>query len=627
MPSRAEALYTRVRDAARVAALFHSGRATFLSLGRVVAIGGVIGLAILTRVRNLGNPGWGGVAVLGAAFVVLVIFHDRVLKKKDVEDRRVAWAEAGLARLADRWSHPVTEGDPKNQDGHPYGGDLDLFGERSLFQSLDTTRTREGRALLASWLRAGATPAEIRARQSGARALALESGDTLREGLGVEGALLGDDPPELAPLLTWAEKTPEWNPGPLVQVVALVLPAFTMGHLLLGGALPMLPRWLWLVSLGLQIALTTSLRPSINASIEACSNHQGALARFEKMFAVVEGAKLDEPSLVKLRASMEGASADSRALAFVVSFVDARRNDGFRLFIGPMLAWDLNCALALERWRRRAGVRLRAHLSALSRIEALTALSTRAFERPEDAFPEIVEDAVTLDAKALAHPLLPRAKVVANDVTLEDEGSILLVTGSNMSGKSTLLRAVGTNVVLALAGAPVRAQSMRCSPFAVQTSMRVSDSLSDGVSHFLAELLRLKAVVDAADDATKTMGPPVLFLLDEILHGTNSRERHLGARAIVRHLVAARAAGAVSTHDLALAALETECPGKVKNVHFREQVGPGPDGKETMTFDYRLRTGVVDSSNALRLMRIVGIDVTIPEESAGESEAVAAETS
>jgi DNA mismatch repair ATPase MutS len=170
---------------------------------------------------------------------------------------------------------------------------------------------------------------------------------------------------------------------------------------------------------------------------------------------------------------------------------------------------------------------------------------------------------------------------------------------------------MGTNVVLALAGAPVRAKSLRTSSFAVWTSMRVRDNLSEGVSHFLAELQRLKAVADAADAASSAGARPVLFLLDEILHGTNSRERHLGAQGIVRKLVTRRATGAISTHDLALGALEKELPGKVRNVHFREQVET-VDGKETMTFDYQLRTGVVTSSNALRLMRIVGLDVVVP---------------
>jgi len=283
-----------------------------------------------------------------------------------------------------------------------------------------------------------------------------------------------------------------------------------------------------------------------------------------------------------------------------------------------MLAWDLNCAIALERWRAKGGGRLRGDLDALARLEALVALGTRAFERPHDAWPELVEDNVHMEFRAekLGHPLIAPSKVVRNDVHVgAGAASVLLVTGSNMSGKSTLLRAVGANVVLALAGAPVRASSMRTSPFSVHTSMRVRDSLSEGVSHFFAELQRLKQVVDAADAATRDAGArPVLFLLDEILHGTNSRERHLGARAIVRHLAASKACGAVSTHDLALAALESEVPGKVANVHFREQVSRDSSGKETMTFDYALLPGVVTSSNALRLMRIVGIDVPIPEE-------------
>jgi DNA mismatch repair ATPase MutS len=223
-----------------------------------------------------------------------------------------------------------------------------------------------------------------------------------------------------------------------------------------------------------------------------------------------------------------------------------------------------------------------------------------------------VHDRPALDATGLAHPLLDPAKAVRNDVALGALGEVLLVTGSNMSGKSTLLRAMGTNVVLALAGAPVRATGLRTLPFDVRTSMRIRDDLHAGVSHFFAELRRLKEVVDVANDDAATRARPVLYLLDEILHGTNSRERHLGAAAIVRHLTERRACGAVSTHDLALGALEQELAGKLRNVHFEEQVRTAEDGTETMSFDYRLRSGVVASSNALRLMRIVGIDVPLP---------------
>jgi DNA mismatch repair ATPase MutS len=288
----------------------------------------------------------------------------------------------------------------------------------------------------------------------------------------------------------------------------------------------------------------------------------------------------------------------------------------WKLFVGPLLSWDLNCAIALERWRAHGGLHIAEHLEILTRIEALAALGNRAWERPDDAWPSIPggHDAeVVFQGEGLAHPLIPDGKAVRNDVILTGAGAVLLVTGSNMSGKSTLMRAIGANVVLALAGAPVRARHLRTSPFATWTSMRIRDDLASGISHFFAELRRLKAFVDAADAATGARpevgaAPPVLFLLDEILHGTNSRERHLGAQAVVRRLAERNACGAVSTHDLALAALEEELPKRVRNVHFREQVEK-VDGVETMTFDYVLRPGVVTSSNALRLMRIVGLDV------------------
>jgi DNA mismatch repair ATPase MutS len=262
--------------------------------------------------------------------------------------------------------------------------------------------------------------------------------------------------------------------------------------------------------------------------------------------------------------------------------------------------WDVHCAFALLGWRARAGERVRAWLDALGEVEALGSLAGFAFEHPAFAWPELTPGPL-LEARAVGHPLLPEARRVGNDVRLPVAGRALVVTGSNMSGKSTMLRALGVNAVLAFAGAPVCAVTMRIGAARVATSMRIEDSLEEGVSHFYAELRRLKRVLDWAGEKGR---PPVLFLLDEILHGTNSRERVLGACAVVRELVGCGALGAVSTHDLGITALERELGGKVENVHFEEQV----EG-EAMTFDYVLRPGIVQSSNALRLMRAVGIAV------------------
>jgi len=302
-----------------------------------------------------------------------------------------------------------------------------------------------------------------------------------------------------------------------------------------------------------------------------------------------------------------GVVREMAELERVVGFVEARRNEVFKLFIGPVLMWDVHCAVRLDRWRRRTGSEVKGWFSALGQLEAFASLAGFTFDRPSHGWPEPGPEA-KLVASGVGHPLIDGARRVGNDVTLPGPGRALVVTGSNMSGKSTLLRALGTNVVLANMGAPVAAKSFIFGFFTLATSMRIRDSLEDGVSHFYAELQKLKRVVDLARHP-----PPLLFLLDEILHGTNSRERIIGARSVIQGLVKLGALGAVSTHDLGIAELAELLPGSVKNVHFQEQVNA--DG--TMTFDYHLRDGTVQSSNALRLMRAIGLDVPLDDVSAG----------
>jgi DNA mismatch repair ATPase MutS len=300
-------------------------------------------------------------------------------------------------------------------------------------------------------------------------------------------------------------------------------------------------------------------------------------------------------------------------LGRIVSFVDARQNEFFALFVSPVLLWDVHCAVALEAWRARAGKAASSWFSALSEMEGYASLATFAFENPDYAYPELSEKAV-YEAEALGHPLLRRGVRRGNDVSLEQRGSGLVITGSNMSGKSTLLRALGTNAVLARTGAPVCAKKLVIGHLVVATSMRVRDSLDEGVSRFYAELKKLKVVLDTARTYTNPSGPALFYLLDEILHGTNTRERLIGARAIVKELCALGAMGAVSTHDLALGDLEAELGGRMRNVHFEEQV----EG-DVMSFDYALRQGVVKSSNALRLMHLVGLDVIAPDDPQSEA--------
>jgi hypothetical protein len=545
---------------------------------------------------------WTGLVCVAVAFIGLVVVHANVHAAIERASSAVRFHERGLARLDLAWDRLSATSERFRSPDHPFSVDLDIFGRASLMQAVDATETSFGEGRLARLLsmeEPGTFPDEVAARQVAVRDMAARG--AFREALATAGGVLASDKPDPAPMLAWAEAQGDapdglvwiaWPPPILLAVVVALSPA-----------LHLRPSTVTLIVLA-QIVLGLLVGVRTAPMLEAVSARQSSATRWRAMVAAIEAEPFEAPLLVRLRGRLLGkgrpASVEIAALERIVGFVDARRNEVFRFLIGPLLMWDAHCALALVRWRSRAGPRLRECLDALGEVEALASLASFAFEHPEFAWPELSVSAV-LDARALGHPLIPADRRVGNDIGFPAAGHALVVTGSNMSGKSTLLRAIGLNVVLANAGAPVCAASMRTGPARVATSMRITDSLEQNVSHFYAELKRLKRVLDLALGDSRA---PVVFLLDEILHGTNSRERILGARSIVRDLLSRGAMGAVSTHDLGIAALADELRGRVENVHFEEQVHG-----EAMTFDYVLRPGVVHSSNALRLMRAVGIRV------------------
>lgn len=567
---------------------------------------------------NAPKQTWFGVVACVAIFAALVVVHARVHAQKDRAALAMRFHERALARMDGKWRSFPSTGERWAVSTHPYAGDLDIFGRASLFQRLDATSTRYGEEVLARWLAgddwSSASTADhaelVEKRQAAVRDLAPRV--VLREQLSALGALIeeSDEKPDPRPFVMWAGQSGSNAGGRLPKglgVVALVLPLLTIGTLI-AGTMGLLPWLVFLAPFAVSVVVLGALRSKIQPALEVASSKESALSRYGAMLKLLEEENFEAPMLVGLqnRLKESGASAtrEMAALSRIVSFVDARHNEVFQFFIGPALMWDLWCALALERWRERVGKASFGWFRALAELEALCSLAGFAFENPDYAFPEIVSRA-TFEAEALGHPLIDDDKRVANDVTIAGPGHALVVTGSNMSGKSTLLRAIGINTVLANAGAPVCARALRLGRLRVATSMRVSDSLEEGTSRFYAELKKLKLVLDLARAHAKdaSLGT-VLFLLDEILHGTNTRERLIGARAILKELIVCGAMGAVSTHDLGLGDLENEMPDKVKNVHFEEQV----EG-DVMSFDYRLRQGIVQSSNALRLMKIVGLDV------------------
>jgi len=586
---------------------------TGISRFAVAVAGGILLIAVFA----LGwlRPGWLAVPVV--AFLVLSYWHQRVTRALHRARRAITYYERAIDRVDDRWHSFGDPGSRYLDDNHPNARDLDLFGKDSLYQLLCTARTRSGKDLLASWLLAPALPEEVRARQAAVAELTPML--DLREDL----ALLGADVPagvDLVQLADWGEAAPILVSRGL-RLVALALAA--LGVAALGWLVVMFstyvsergipdavswalgPGVLPLVGAGvLELALALWLRDRVKRVLAPLERRAHDLAVFHGVLARLEQEQFHSPRLVQLRAALEttGQAPSERIeqLLALIELLDSKRNMYFAPFAALML-WTTQLALALEAWRVAAGPHIRRWLEAVAQFESLGALATYAAENPDDPFPEATPDEGPLfDGEGLGHPLLPRSRCVRNDVRLGGELRVLVVSGSNMSGKSTLLRAVGVNAVLALAGAPVRACRLRLSPLVVGATLRVEDSLQAGKSRFMAEVLRVRQLVEMAQGSR-----PLLFLLDELFAGTNSHDRRLGAEAVIRTLVESGAIGLMTTHDLALTHIVDLLGGRAVNVHFEDNFKEGGG----VTFDYRMRPGVVERSNALALMRSVGLEV------------------
>lgn len=532
-----------------------------------------------------------------ALFLALLIIHDRTIQRHDRAQRVVDFFERGLSRLDDTWAGQGNPGEIYKDSSHPYENDLDLFGEGSLFELLCTARTRAGEKVLAKWLLDPAPAAVSRQRQEAIQELADRV--PLRRELWLLGGDRGGGAHDTG-LLEWAESPQVFKSRALGWVAAgftgVTLAAGLSWILTDAGMMPLI------VAGTLQGAFALALRPRVSQVIQAAQAPAKELTVLSHLLSLIEAEPVNSERLTQLRSQLEidGAPPSSRIadLRRMLDLLDARKNQFFAPF-AALLLWGTHLSLALESWRARCGPGLEGWISAAAEIEALCALAGYAYENPDHTFPEIVDDGPSFEGTGLGHPLLARGQCVRNDLSLGEDRPALMMSGSNMSGKSTMLRTVGCSVILAMAGAPVRATALRLSPLQIAASIQISDSLQQGISHFMAEVQRLGQVVEL------TAGPwPVIFLLDEVLHGTNSHDRRIGAGALIRGLLERKAIGIVTTHDLALADLEAEESGRIRNVHFQDQIVNGG-----MMFDYRLRPGVVTHSNALELMRSVGLEV------------------
>ncbi len=547
-----------------------------------------------------------GVVLLGG-FGALAVYHGRLGRRR----RRAAtlWQinDEAAKRVERDWAALPVRHETRAPADHPFAADLDLFGRASLAHLLDTPATPMGEAALAAWLLAPADPAAVRERQAAVAELAPRL--DLRQELELRGRLAAADRLDPEPFLAWAEGAPWLARRSLLRAWSWIGP----GLLLALGAAQLLgavdrPYWALLLVVNLLIGQVGG-RAIYGVLAGVASRHRALLGDAAQL-DLLASADLDAPLLRRLRERLTAGGEPAPALLRRLSRLAGLPippSSPLSLPLQALTLWDVHVMAALERWQATAGPRARDWLATLGEAEALAALAAPTHDNPGWVFPDLDPAAPALEAEGLGHPLLRQEIRVVNDVVIGPPGTFLLVTGSNMSGKSTLLRAIGVNAVLAGAGGPVCAGAFRLPPVALWTSVRVQDSLERGVSYFMAELQRLKLVVDAADRQAAGGGPPVLYLLDEILQGTNTAERQIAARRIIGHLVERGALGAVSTHDLALADAP-ELAAAARAVHFTDTIGDGSGGP-TMSFDYRLRPGVATTTNALRLMALVGLDL------------------
>ena len=573
----------------------HKDRNIATARGIVFLVG--LAIAYFSLVSGVVAPIW--LCAPPVIFVGLAISHHSIIKQKEHLRRAIGYYDRGLERLADRWSGVGVSGQRYENHSHPYSSDLDIFGEGSLFQLLCGSRTRLGEDTLAGWLSAPAELAAVRQRHEAIGELLDKQ--MFRENLAVLDAEVHDELDQ--------NKLREWVREPAhpfsqrqrtTATILGVLAASSLLYWAMGGLISV-----FLVVLVIELLFYARLIQNIRHIARGAEDAGSGLAILGQVLELLEREQFTSPNMKRLRAllDVEGhpPSWQINKLRNQIQNLSACLQNQFFAPIAFVLGVPVHIAHHVEMWREQVGPHIPDWLAAVGEIEALSSLSGYAFEHPQDIFPVLTDESEgsCFEAVELGHPLISGGKCIRNDVHIHRDLPLLMVSGSNMSGKSTLLRTIGISAVLAWCGAPVRASQLRISRVQVGTEMRIHDSLQQGVSLFYTAISRLKTVVELA---SKT--PTLLFLLDEILQGTNSHDRRVGAEGIIRQLIERGAFGLVTTHDLALTRIVEAFHGGASNIHFEDHLINGK-----MYFDHRIRTGVVRKSNALELMRMIGLEV------------------
>ncbi len=600
----------------------------WLGWARLTTVLLFLGVAWLTIFLKDG-PRW-SLLLPVALFVALGVWQGTVSRQLSTAQRAAAMYRLGIARIEDRWIGLEVRETSKDLSADVlvrlaaslYAGDLDIVGRGGVFELLCRARTRMGEETLLTWLLEPAEVPEVLRRQVAVEEL--RGRVDLRERMGVAGETAAVSV-QAETLREWAAAadalTQRWMPWVAGVLAALfVVLAGAVTWLWLGGSLGtpgLLPIREVLGVLLVVLVVEKYVRRPFEKRITAVLDGTDAVVKNMQLLAslleVMEAETFTSERLVEIQQKLASHAVAGSVAIGRLAKLGQWRDSMDNLIVKGLnlpLMYSVQVAWAIERWRRQHGGAVRLWIEAVAEMEALLSLSAYAYEHPADVFPEFVRDGACVDAEEMGHPLIAAAKCVRNNLRFGADTRVLLISGSNMSGKSTLMRTLGVNAVLAMCGAPVRAKSFRLKPLKIGASLLLNDSLQEGHSRFYAEIEKLGRICSTAEgerscaDGERESGGGFLFLLDELLQGTNSKDRLAGAEGVVRALVEAGAIGMVTTHDLALAEMEGLPAGSMKNMHFQDQIVDGQ-----MRFDFTLREGMAMKSNGVELMRLIGLKV------------------
>jgi DNA mismatch repair ATPase MutS len=547
-----------------------------------------------------------GFGIFFILFFAAAVLHENVLEKIIHLKRLIKINENELKMLSHQFpavEEPCITGVEFRNPDHPYSMDLDIFGEKSIFHFLNRCVTSMGRKCLADWLQVPANREQIHLRQQAVQELAAKT--DFRQNLQAHGLSIDDTSQKLESLFLLLNEPFAIEGRKFIIYFIHVLPLITVG-LFIALAFK-LPLAVPLVFVAIQWIINKKTSKTVARLYRLTSRNSKILKTYSRIIKAVEQEPFAAQKLQALKKDLQvnktTASRSIKRFATLVEWFELRANAAMHFFINNTLFWDLHCVYRIEKWKKETASVIHLWFDVIAEIEALSSFANVSFNNPDWVFPMLIEKNFHLSAMALGHPLIPQSERVCNDLLLDNEKCILVVTGPNMAGKSTFLRTVGVNLVMAMAGAPVCADRFELSVMKLCTSLQTSDSLDKHLSLFYAELLRLKMILDAIAVKEHDIQAPVFFMIDEMLKGTNTLDRQKGSIVLIKQLLKQQAGGIIATHDLELTKLGQE-EEKIVNAHFDGYVQ-----EDRLLFDYKLKQGICESFNAVVLMRKIGIDV------------------